>query len=128
MAASTRYRKTCHGCNKNILKTESLTFVNSVNEFAIVSALIKFVCKIPMLARTLGLKARPHARATIGFLMYNDKIYDYNLLINPGATWNAFQKKKPDIICLGFIDMINTQTLMLIILMKFVKLKLYLMQ
>ena len=32
-----------------------------------------FVCKIPLLARALGLKAatRPSARATIGYLVYN---------------------------------------------------------
>ena len=29
-----------------------------------------FVCKIPLLARALGLKARPSARATIGYLVY----------------------------------------------------------
>ena len=29
------------------------------------------VCKIPLLARALGLKARPSARATIGYLVYN---------------------------------------------------------
>ena len=46
--------------------------------------------------------------------------------MNPGAAGNALQKKKPDIIRLGLIDMINTQTLMLITLMKFVKLKTYL--
>ena len=28
------------------------------------------VCKIPLLARVLGLKARPSARATIGYLVY----------------------------------------------------------
>ena len=27
-------------------------------------------CKIPLLARALGLKARPSARATIGYLVY----------------------------------------------------------
>ena len=65
-----------------------------MNEFAIVSALIKYITIIS--------------------------------LMNPGAAGNAVQKKKPDIIRLGLIDMINTQTLMLITLMKFVKLKTYL--
>ena len=65
-----------------------------MNEFAIVSALIKYITIIS--------------------------------LMNPGAARNALQKKKPDIIRLGLIDMINTQTLMLITLMKFVKLKTYL--
>ena len=65
-----------------------------MNEFAIVSALIKYITIIS--------------------------------LMNPGAAGNALQKKKPDIIRLGLIDMINTQTLMLITLMKFVKLKTYL--
>ena len=65
-----------------------------MNEFAIVSALIKYITIIS--------------------------------LTNPGAAGNALQKKKPDIIRLGLIDMINTQTLMLITLMKFVKLKTYL--
>ena len=48
--------------------------------------------------------------------------------MNPGAAGNAmlFKRRKPDIIRLGFIDMISTQTLMLITLMKFVKLKTYL--
>ena len=64
-----------------------------MNEFAIVSALIKYITIIS--------------------------------LMNPGAAGNALQKKKPDIIRLGLIDMINTQTLMLITLMKFVKLKTY---
>ena len=65
-----------------------------MNEFAIVSALIKYITIIS--------------------------------LMNPGAAGNALQKKKPDIIRLGLIDMINTQTLILITLMKFVKLKTYL--
>ena len=65
-----------------------------MNEFAIVSALIKYITIIS--------------------------------LMNPGAAGNALQKKKPDIIRLGLIGMINTQTLMLITLMKFVKLKTYL--
>ena len=65
-----------------------------MNEFAIVSALIKYITIIS--------------------------------LMNPGAAGNALQKKKPDIIRLGLIDMINTQTLMLITLIKFVKLKTYL--
>ena len=34
---------------------------------------IKLVCKIPLLARELGLKARPSA--TIGHLVYNKKTY-----------------------------------------------------
>ena len=58
-----------------------------MNEFAIVSALIKYITIIS--------------------------------LTNPGAAGNALQKKKPDIIRLGLIYMINTQ-------MKFVKLKTYL--
>ena len=65
-----------------------------MNEFAIVSALIKYITIIS--------------------------------LMNPGAAGNALQKKKPDIVRLGLIDMLNTQTLMLITLMKFVKLKTYL--
>ena len=65
-----------------------------MNEFAIVSALIKYITIIS--------------------------------LMNPGVAGNALQKKKPDIIRLGLIDMINTQTLMLITLMKFAKLKTYL--
>ena len=71
-----------------------MSLANSVNEFAIVSALIKYITIIS--------------------------------LMDPGAAGNALQKKKPDIIRLGLIDMINTQTLMLITLMKFVKLKTYL--
>ena len=38
----------------------------------LVTALVRcFVCKIPLLARALGLKARPSARATLGYLIYN---------------------------------------------------------
>ena len=59
---------------KTSYNTISLTFSNSVNEFAIVRALIKFVCNIPMLARTISLNARPRARVTIGYIVYNDKI------------------------------------------------------
>ena len=33
----------------------------------------RVVCKIPLLARALGLAARPSARATIGYLVYNKK-------------------------------------------------------
>ena len=38
------------------------------------SSAIALVCKIPLLARAIGLKAaRPSARATIGYLVYNDR-------------------------------------------------------
>ena len=47
-------------------------------------------------------------------------------LMNPGAAGNALQKKKTNIIRLVLIDFINIQTLMLITLMKFAKLKTYL--
>ena len=36
-----------------------------------------FVCKIPLLARALGLKARPSARATIGYRVYK-KLLKYS--------------------------------------------------
>ena len=37
--------------------------------------MIRFVCKVPLLARAFGLKAaRPSARETIGYIVYNDNV------------------------------------------------------
>ena len=52
-------------CKKRT-KTNKGPFISYVIKTAFL-----IVCKIPLLARALGLKARPSARATIGYLVYN---------------------------------------------------------
>ena len=50
---------------------------------------IRLVCKIPLLARALGRKARPSARATIGYLVYKystNDIYRLDCYSNLGFS------------------------------------------
>ena len=62
----------------------------------------------------------PLSVKTTTYINYGESLLrNLKPMMNPGAAGNALQKKKPDIIRLGLIYMINTQ-------MKFVKLKTYL--
>ena len=70
--------------------------VNFDNNF--VASRLKFVCKIPLLARRTRPRPRPSARATIGYLVYKIKIISVyrNKLKRGPKTYNngGYPKKK----------------------------------